>query len=67
MLGMDVIDNWKAMKAKHSNLFGTIADFINLLCSDMLNRDKEELRANLIPEITLNTSPSSVSSITALS
>ena len=52
------------MKAKHSNLFGTIADFINVLCSDMLNRGKEELGANLMPEVSLNTSTSSVSSIT---
>ena len=64
MLGINVIDTWKVMKDKHSNLFGTIADFINVLCNDMLNRGKEELEANLMPVVSLNTSSSSVSSIT---
>ena len=64
MVGINVIDTWKAMKAKHSNLFGTIAEFIDILCSDMLKRGKEELGANLMPEVSLNTSSSSVSSMT---
>ena len=63
MLGMTVIDTWKVMKAKHSKLFGTIADFINILCSDMLKRSKI-LGTNLAPEVSVHTSSSSISSLT---
>ena len=51
------------MKAKHSKLFGTIADFINVLCSDILKKSKE-LGTNLVPEVSVNTLSSSISSLT---
>ena len=62
LVGINVIDAWKCMRSKDKS-FRTISSFTNILCSDMIER-ADELVATTVPEVSISTSSSSLSSVT---
>ena len=51
LVGMNVTDAWKCMRKKYKSL-ETIADFVNILCRDMIDRSKEDIEM-LLPEVSM--------------